>query len=191
DYTTPLLDPMCGSGTLIIEALYMALNIAPGLNRKFAFEKFNNFYQHAWDEMKFTAKAAINKNQQVKIYANDINPSALAQAEENLRHAKLREYVEFTNSDFLALKPPFSTGTIVTNPPYGVRLNELDQLATLYPKIASCLKNNFTGWNCWFFTADLRLPKLFRLKPSCKTPLFNGALDCRFYQFKMVSGSNR
>ncbi|MDQ5921743.1 MAG: rRNA (guanine2445-N2)-methyltransferase [Pseudomonadota bacterium] len=189
----PLLDPMCGSGTIIIEALLMALNIAPGLYRKFAFEKFNNFYQNAWDNMKFAAKQAIRKDPNLKIYANDINPKAIIQATQNLQHAKLREYVEFTNLDFLDVQCPLhsSGGTIITNPPYGVRLNELDELASLYPKIASHLKNNFAGWNCYFFTADLRLPKLFRLKPSRKIPLFNGALDCRFYEFKMVSGSNR
>lgn len=191
DYATPLLDPMCGSGTLVIEAVHMALNIAPGLKRKFAFEKFSNFYQEAWDSMKFAAKQAIKSNQLLEIYASDINPAAIVQTEQNLRHAKLREHVQFTTADFLNISYHNRQGTLLTNPPYGVRLNEQDELAELYPKIASHLKKNFAGWNCYFFTADLRLPKLMRLKPSRKTPLFNGALDCRLFEFKMVSGSNR
>ena len=191
DYTTPLLDPMCGSGTIVIEAVHMALNIAPGLKRTFSFEKFDNFYQKEWDDMKALAKQAIQSEKKLQIYASDINPDAITQTEENLRHAKLREYVEFRTADFLNIKAPASSGTLLCNPPYGVRLNELDDLATLYPKIASHLKNDFPGWNCYFFTTDLRMPKLLRLKPSKKTPLLNGALDCRLFEFKMVRGSNR
>jgi len=80
---------------------------------------------------------------------------------------------------------------LVTNPPYGIRLDELDRLAELYPKIGNNLKKNFSGWNCYFFSGDLRLAKLIRLKPSRKIPLYNGAIECRLFEFKMVSGSNR
>lgn len=191
DYNTPLIDPMCGSGTLAIEAALMALDIAPGLKRSFAFEKMDNFYQKDWDDMKAQAKEKIKKNIKLKIFASDINPDAVSKTEENLRHAKLREHVDFKVVDFLQIIPPNEHGTLVTNPPYGVRLNELDDLAILYPKIASHLKKHFPMWNCYFFTNDLRLPKLMRLKPSKKIPLFNGALDCRLFEFKMVSGSNR
>lgn len=191
DGSTVLLDPMCGSGTLVIEAVHIALNIAPGLKRKFAFEKFSNFYQESWDTMKFEAKQAIKANKKIEVYASDLNPAAIIQTEQNLRHAKLREYVQFNTADFLSLTYYNRKGILLTNPPYGVRLNELDQLADLYPKIASHLKKNFAGWSCYFFTADLRMPKLMRLKPSKKTPLFNGALDCRLFEFKMVEGSNR
>jgi putative N6-adenine-specific DNA methylase len=80
---------------------------------------------------------------------------------------------------------------LVTNPPYGVRIGEQEELATLYPKIGEVLKKNFAGWNAYFLTTDLRLPKLMRLAPSRKTPLYNGALECRLFEFKMVAGSNR
>ena len=191
DYVTPLFDPMCGSGTLIVEATMMALNIAPGLSRKFAFEKLHNFAQSTWDNMKFEAKQAIIKNSNLKIYASDINPKAIINTDKNLQHARLREYVDYKEADFLHSSPPQTTGTLITNPPYGVRLSEQQELVALYPKIATHLKHNFCGWNCYFFTADLSMPKLMRLKPSKKTPLFNGALECRLYEFKMVSGSNR
>ena len=87
--------------------------------------------------------------------------------------------------------PPSKSGILLTNPPYGVRLDELEALARFYPQIATHLKNNFSNWQCFFLTHDLLMPKLMRLKPSKKIPLFNGALDCRFYEFKMVAGQNR
>ena len=80
---------------------------------------------------------------------------------------------------------------MVANPPYGERLSELEELAAFYPPLASALKRNFAGWNCHFLSADLRLPKLMRLTPSKKTPLYNGAIECRLFEFKMVAGSNR
>ena len=191
NYQETLIDPMCGSGTIIIEAIHLALDIAPGLNRKFAFEKFGNFYQKSWDTIKFNAKQAIKKDIPLKIFANDINPQAILNTSENLRHTKLREYVEFSTKNFLDIMPPSKSGILLTNPPYGVRLDELEALARFYPQIATHLKNNFSNWQCFFLTHDLLMPKLMRLKPSKKIPLFNGALDCRFYEFKMVAGQNR
>jgi putative N6-adenine-specific DNA methylase len=80
---------------------------------------------------------------------------------------------------------------MVANPPYGERLGSPEELAAFYPKLGDALKKRFAGWRCYFFTADLRLPKLIRLQPSRRTPLFNGALECRLYEFAMVSGSHR
>ena len=80
---------------------------------------------------------------------------------------------------------------MVANPPYGERLGSADELAAFYPRLGDALKKRFAGWRCYFFTADLRLPKLIRLQPSRRTPLFNGALECRLYEFEMVSGSHR
>lgn len=190
-YDKPLFDPMCGSGTIVIEAVQMALNIAPGLKRTFAFEQFDNFYQKDWDDMKTSAKSAIISDITLDITASDISVESIIQTENNLKHARLREYVKFSCKDILDTPKPPRSGIMLTNPPYGVRLNEPNELGVLYPKIASHLKQNFDNWNCYFFTADLRLPKLMRLKPSKKTPLFNGALDCRLFEFKMVRGSNR
>ena len=80
---------------------------------------------------------------------------------------------------------------MVANPPYGERLSELEELAAFYPQLAAALKRNFAGWACHFLSADLRMPKLMRLTPSKKTPLYNGAIECRLFEFKMVAGSNR
>jgi putative N6-adenine-specific DNA methylase len=80
---------------------------------------------------------------------------------------------------------------LVANPPYGERIGSADELAAFYPKLGDALKKRFAGWNCFFFTADLRMPKLIRLQPSRRTPLWNGSLECRLYEFRIVSGSNR
>lgn len=80
---------------------------------------------------------------------------------------------------------------MVSNPPYAERVFDRDQLAQFYPLLGSALKRRFAGWNCYLISADTRLPKMVRLTPSKKTPLFNGALECRLYEFRMVAGSNR
>ncbi|MDQ5948734.1 MAG: rRNA (guanine2445-N2)-methyltransferase [Pseudomonadota bacterium] len=187
----PFYDPMCGSGTLAIEAICYGLNIAPGLNREFAFEKFIDFDATKFAQMRESAQAAINYDQELQIYASDINRHAVEIAKQNFAQIKLDKYVNFGCGDFLDQVAPAENGVIVTNPPYGVRLDELDNLAQIYPQIATTLKRNFAGWDCFFFTGDLRMPKLMRLKPSRKTPVYNGALECRLFEFKMVSGSNR
>ena len=187
----PFYDPMCGSGTLAIEAICYGLNIAPGLNREFAFEKFIDFDATKFAQMRESAQAAINYDQELQIYASDINRHAVEIAKQNFAQIKLDKYVNFGCGDFLDQVAPAENGVIVTNPPYGVRLDELDNLAQIYPQIATTLKRNFAGWDCFFFTGDLRMPKLMRLKPSRKMPVYNGALECRLFEFKMVSGSNR
>ncbi len=187
----PFYDPMCGSGTLVVEAISYGLNIAPGLNRNFAFEKFIDFKVDDWQQMKENAKSQINLNRKLQVYASDINRTAIEIARQNFQQIKLDQYVDFSYGDFLQKKAPASTGVLVTNPPYGVRLDEQERLALLYPQIGDHLKKNYAGWDCNFFTADLRMPKLIRLKPSRKIPVHNGALECRLFEFKMVSGSNR
>lgn len=188
---SPFYDPMCGSGTLAVEAICYGLNIAPGLNREFAFEKFIDFNEELFNEMKAKAKAAINYDQKLQVFASDINRTALEIAKQNFQQIKLEQYVTFSHGDITTKQAPTHNGVMVTNPPYGVRLDELERLADLYPEIASNLKQNYAGWDCYFFTADLRMPKLMRLKPSRKTPVYNGALECRLFEFKMVRGSNR
>ncbi len=187
----PFYDPMCGSGTLAVEAISYGLNIAPGLNRNFAFENFIDFDSNFYNNIKEQAKQAINKTQKLQIFASDISRKAIEIAKQNFQQIGLDKYVTFSHGDFIYKTAPAANGVLITNPPYGVRMDEQDNLANLYPQIGSTLKKNFSGWDCYFFTGDLRMPKLVRLKPTRKVPLFNGALECRLYEFKMVSGSNR
>jgi putative N6-adenine-specific DNA methylase len=187
----PLLDPMCGSGTFLLEAAMMALNIAPGLNRDFGFEKLKNFESDTWKKIKNEAVKAAKPTTFQKIYGSDMDLRAVRVAKQNLQEANLIEAVQLSHVEFTVLAAPADSGVMVANPPYGVRIGEDEELAELYPKMSNTLKQKFAGWNTYFLTNDLRMPKLMRLSPSKKTPLFNGPLECRLFEIKMVAGSNR
>jgi putative N6-adenine-specific DNA methylase len=187
----PLLDPMCGGGTFLMEAALMARNIPPGLGRRFAFEKLYAFDSSEWRVLCEAGRARHTPKAPLAIYGSDIDGSALKAARANLEAGGLADAVALKQADVLDVKPPAGEGMLVTNPPYGVRLGEEDHLAAFYPRLGDSLKRNFAGWRAYILTADLRLPKLIGLAASRRTPLFNGALECRLFEFKLVSGSMR
>jgi len=187
----PLLDPMCGSGTFLLEACMMALDIAPGSGRSFGFEKLKNFDAAAWQKIRSTVKEKAKPASFQKIYGSDSDLRAVRIAKQNLQAAGLLEAVQLAQADITKAIPPAPEGVLVANPPYGVRIGEDEELAALYPRIGEALKRKFAGWNTYFLTSDMRLPKLMRLSPSKRTPLFNGPLECRLFEIKMVAGSNR
>jgi len=187
----PLLDPMCGSGTFLVEALQIARGIAPGSGRDFAFVKLRNFDEAAWHGIKAAAEVSLAPNRPAAIFGSDLYGDVLKIARMNLEAAGVADGVNLKQANFLELSAPAAQGILVTNPPYGVRLGEQDELAAFYPQVGDVLKRKFAGWRAYVFTADLRLPKLIGLAPSKRTPLYNGALECRLYEFKMVSGAMR
>ena len=184
----PILDPMCGGGTFLLEAAQMALNIAPGIERNFAFEKLKNYDSRSWRTLRDTRRAQQLAVEPLAIYGSDLHGDALEAARENLAAAGLADAVHLTQADILEISAPAERGIMVTNPPYGVRIGEQPELAALYPMLGDLLKKRFAGWNAYIFTADMRLPKLIRLSVSRRIPLFNGALECRLYELKMVAG---
>lgn len=186
-----LLDPMCGGGTFLLEAAQIARRIAPGLGRRFAFEKLNRFQDKPWHALCEASHAQQQPEAPIRIYGSDVNGAVLDAAKANLEAAGLADAVTLKQVSVLDIKPPVEAGIIVMNPPYGIRTGEQDDLAELYPILGDLLKQRFTGWRAYIFTADLRLPKLIRLTPSRRTPLFNGALECRLYEFRLVQGSMR
>src|SRR5574340_236807 len=188
---TPLLDPMCGSGTFLIEAAQMSLNIQPGIARRFAFEKLKNFDATKWNEMREQALAAQLPARPLEIYDSDLYGDALKTAWRNLQEAGLAECVQLKQANILEISAPAERGVLVANLPYGERMGELDELAELYPKLGDALKKRFGGWTAYLFTADKAILKLMRLSPSKRTPLFNGAIECRLLEYKIVAGSNR
>lgn len=188
---TPLLDPMCGSGTFLIEAAQISLNIMPGIGRHFAFEKLKNFDARLWGSMREQAIAAQQPVCELPLYGSDLYGDALKAAHRNLEQAGLRETVDLKQCNVLEASPPAASGVLVANLPYGERMGDEDELAALYPKLGDVLKRRFGGWNAYLFTADLRIAKLMRLTPSRRTPLYNGAIECRLFEYKIVSGSNR
>jgi putative N6-adenine-specific DNA methylase len=186
-----LLDPMCGSGTFLLEAAMISLNIAPGLKRNFGFEKLKNYESDTWKKIKNMALKNAKPVSFQKIYGSDSDLRAARVARQNLSEAGLLEAVQLAQVEFAEAIPPAESGVMVANPPYGVRIGEDEELAALYPKMGEALKRKFAGWNTYFLTNDLRFPKLMRLTPSKRTPLFNGPLECRLFEIKMVAGSNR
>jgi putative N6-adenine-specific DNA methylase len=187
----PLFDPMCGSGTFVLEAALMALHIPPGSKRSFGFERLKNFEGEAWEKIRAAAAAQPVAATTLPIYGSDHDKWAVMDAKKNLENAGLTGVATVQEKDILDITAPAANGVLVMNPPYGERIGETDELAELYPKLGSVLKQRFAGWKVGIFTADTRLPKLMRLKPSRKIPLFNGAIECRLYLFEMVAGSNR
>ena len=187
----PLLDPMCGSGTFLIEAAEMTFNIAPGLRRHFAFEHFKQFDQPQWQQLKDQASSARLPATQIPVYGSDLYGYSLADARINLEAAGLLEAVHLKQASALEISAPQSQGILVTNPPHGVRIGEAGLLAEFYPKLGNVLKNKFMGWNAYIFTADPSLAKTIRLKASRRIPLFNGALECRLLEYKIIAGSMR
>jgi putative N6-adenine-specific DNA methylase len=195
----PLFDPMCGSGTILVEAAQMVQGIPPGARRRFAFEKFRDFDRKAWQDM----KAAIKPNPlplEPTIFGSDISGDMVAMARNNLKSAGILFEVPLKQIEAQQVQPPTSQpGILLTNPPYGERIGvrgdstiPQDEMAVgFYQQLSSTLKQRFAGWTVFLFTADLGLPKLLRLKESRKTPFFNGALECRLFRFDMVAGFNR
>ena len=187
----PLLDPMCGSATILMEAACTALDILPGLGRHFAFEKFKNFDGHAWRQLIQRRTARRKARVSLPIYGSDIDANVLKAAQANLVGAGLENVVSLKRASVLEITAPAKEGIIVSNPPYGVRLGEQQSLAEFYPKLGDVLKQQFAGWRAYFLSADMQLPKLIRLATSKRTPLFNGALDCRLFEYKIIEGGMR
>jgi 23S rRNA (guanine2445-N2)-methyltransferase len=183
------LDPMCGSGTIAIEAALIAADRAPGLARTFGFQKLAWFDGPSWQRMKQAARDRIREAPASPlIHASDIAPQAVAKAESNARAAGVSGFLAIENADFLTLAAPAGHGTLLANPPYGVRLSDQEKIAAMYPLIGDALKQRYAGWTAWFFSADRTLPKWMHLKADSRTPLFNGALDCRLYQYRIIAG---
>ena len=188
---TPLLDPMCGSGTFLLEAALLALNIPPGSKRRFGFEKLRGHQAALWARIQTEARAQQLPPRPLPIYGSDLSNTELQAARRNLAEAGLTDVVRLKQADVLRLAAPDDSGVLVTNPPYGVRLGERTKLADFYPRLGDALKQNFSGWNCYILSADPQLAKLIRLRPSRRMPLFNGALECRLLEYIMAAGAIR
>ncbi len=183
---------MCGSGTLLIEAAMIALNMAPGARRSFAFEKLKNFDARQWDKLRLAAKTNESpRGGALPIYGSDLYGDELKSARANIAAAGLADLIQLKQANVLEISAPAASGVIVTNPPYGVRLADAHDLAEFYPKLGDALKQRFSGWRAYIFTGDAQLPKLIRLAASKRTPLFNGAIECRLLEYKLMAGSMR
>lgn len=179
------MDPMCGSGTLPVEAAMIAQNIPPAKFRKeFAFQKWNDYDQLLWDKI---TEPTPKREFRHTIYASDISSGNLLNAQTNARRALVFNKIKFQKSDFNDLDIPLNKATIVINPPYGERLKEKD-LNGLYKMMGERFKHQYPGNSAWVLSSALESMNSIGLKPSLKMDLFNGALKCRFNKYELFTG---
>ena len=192
-----LLDPMCGSGTLLIEAAMIAADIAPGIARQR--HGFSAWLQHdgtLWESLVTQAEERKNAGLEtldLDIRGYDANPRILEVARKNIENAGLDEHIRVVHKPLDQFgKPTADVGLLITNPPYGARLGELEGLIPLYQKLGAVLQKNFSGWRAAVFTGNLDLARQIDLSPSKQYSLFNGAIDCKLLVFdKMQSKSQQ
>ena len=190
DGSQPFQDPFCGSGTIVIEAAWIAAGRAPGLMRRFGFERLKNFDPETWQTLRRRAQDAI-RAPSAPISGSDSDRRIIQTAKANAVAAEVENFIRFDTLDVLAARPNGEHGILISNPPYGVRLAEVQTLQALYPQLGTWLKQHYAGWLAGMFTGDRDMPKLMRLAPKRKIPLYNGNLDCRLFLLDMVKGSNR
>jgi len=184
DGETPLVDPMCGSGTLAIEAAQIATRTAPGLGREFAFQKWPDFEARSWQALRDEAHR-LRRPAPAAIVGADRDPRALRVAQANAEQTSAAAGIHWVTRSFATLNPPAANGTLVMNPPYGERLQEAGDLAILYKGIGDTLKQRWTGWTAWVLTGNPEMAKQVGLKASRRIPLYNGPLECRLLRYEL------
>lgn len=207
----PFYDPMCGSGTFLIEAAQVALGIAPGGSRSFAFEWLKGMDTKAWQKLKSDAQRArmLASADELQVVGSDISTDMLAITRANWERAGLPGEARTKQVDARFVQPPYDEpGLLLMNPPYGERIavrgqrrapedelprDEVEEAAAnqFASAFATTLKQHFAGWQAWVFTGDLGFPRRLRLKESRRTPLYNGNIECRLFRFDMVRDANR
>ena len=193
----PLLDPFCGSGTITIEAALIASRRAPGLDRRFAFERLAGFDAAAWRDLQAQAAAAVDDSAPALIAGTDISTRVVETARGNARLAGLQSWLDDGRLSFAALDARQAQsiaehGMIVTNPPYGEQsAPKSATVPALMRDFGDRMKESFAGWTAWMLSSDRDLPRQMRLQETRKTVLYNGALECRLFRFEMVAGQYR
>lgn len=190
EVSSVFLDPFCGSGTFLIEALLKASNTAPGLYRqKFGFYTWKGHEPEVFDRAIENCKKdqKLDPAELPKFFGSDLSPEAIAITQRNLERTGLQHLAQLQVSDFETLPPPAATGWMFTNPPYGVRLGETSDLVLLYQKIGSRLKHHYAGWKCGVISSEIKLMQAIALRPSKKFRIQNGGLDASFFLFDLYN----
>lgn len=182
---TPLVDPMCGSGTICIEAAWMALHRPPGLTRKrFGFMGWMDFDIQEWTALRDQARREVRKELTTVIEGSDLRGDAISFARTNARSAGIGHLLRFQVKDIRDWQPPAGPpGTIICNPPYGERLGEERDLRELYRNLGATMKERCAGWRVFVFTGNARLARAIGLEAVSRTSLFNGRIPCQLLQF--------
>ncbi len=178
-----LLDPMCGSGTILIEAALLGRNIAPGLNRSFAAELWPAIPRRHWDEAREAARAAILPAGQMQIQGYDVDPQAIRASRLNAKAAGVGEDISFAQKDVHDVWIDRQYGIVITNPPYGMKLGDYQQMNQIYITLNKMFRKK-KGWSVYVITADKKFPDYFkRARPDRVRKLYNGAIEVRYYQY--------
>ncbi|HEY9694149.1 MAG TPA: class I SAM-dependent RNA methyltransferase [Oculatellaceae cyanobacterium] len=186
DASLPFLDPLCGSGTLPIEAGLKALNIAPGLYRqKFGFLSWSDFDEHIWQELLDEAKNSQKLDLNETISGSDRDDDVLTQARANAERCGIGHKITFTQTDLSQLEAPTDCGILICNPPYGERLGDARELGDLYKMLGDVFKQRFKGWTAFILTGNKELAKKVGLKASRRIPIYNGSLACTLLKYEL------
>lgn len=184
------IDPMCGSGTIPIEAAMIANNIPAGFHRSyFAFKRWNDFDEALWKTIYDSSIGKI-KNDNPEIIGIEISRNVVKKTKENIKSAMVEDVVKVVNADFTEFEPPARKGVVIMNPPYGERMIK-DDIMELYKKIGDTFKKKYAGYDCWLITSNLEAIKQIGLRPSRKITLYNGTLECKFMKFEMYVGTKK
>ncbi|MBR9727482.1 bifunctional 23S rRNA (guanine(2069)-N(7))-methyltransferase RlmK/23S rRNA (guanine(2445)-N(2))-methyltransferase RlmL [Shewanella intestini] len=190
-----LLDPFCGSGTVLIEAALMAADIAPGLQReRFGFENWRSHNKAMWQTIldEAHARASLGKSRcQIKFYGSDIDSRLVALAKRNAENAGVAQFIDFSVANALDVTPPEAQGFLISNPPYGERLGSITELLQLYYQLGDKFKKQFGGWKVAMLCSDVELMSSLKLKADKQMKMFNGALECAFNLYTLHAKSTR
>jgi len=187
----PFHNPMCGSGTLAIEAAMLAANIPPNYKRKsFGFHNWPDYDNNLWLRVYGDAMAGVADFTSVTICANDVSPRALRMTQQNATAAGVDELIDFGSGDFSEFSPEEGNGIVMINPPYGERL-QVDEIERLYSRLGDHLKKAYTGFDAWLITSNQEALRSVGLASSQKITIFNGKLETRFVKFGLYKGSKR
>lgn len=189
DRKSQLIDPFCGSGTILIEAALWACNLPPQLERHhFAFKNFKNFDSALWDSILSAVDMRV-KELPCEIKGSDISDEMVLKARRNLRGLPVGRFIKIVQSDFKDVHGSEEGGMVVTNPPYGERMGE--EINEMYEELGTWMKHQMTGYTCWVLSSNQEAFKVVGLKPSKKVKVFNGDLECSFRQYEIYSGSKK
>jgi putative N6-adenine-specific DNA methylase len=190
DGSQPFLDPMCGSGTIVMEATMIAARMAPNLKRKeFGFMRWNNYDESLWKKIFDEAQAQVRTPPQ-RINGSDMALSAIDVSRHSALDFGLKQYIDFEVAPFSEVLPKGKNGIAIMNPPYDERMKSKD-IVMLYTQIGDQLKQRFSGWNAWVISSNFEALKVISLKPAERHTLFNGSLECRFQKFDLYEGTKK
>ena len=192
DGTDAFVNPMCGSGTLAVEAALLALNRPPGLLRgNYGFMHLAGFDRRLYQAVRRKVRGASRKSFPGRIIASDRDPEAVDAARKNAATAGLTDLIEFHVCDFADTPVPAGGGVVVINPEYGERMGEVRRLAPVYARIGDFLKNRCQGYRGYLFTGNLTLAKRVGLRTRRRIPFFNSRIECRLLEYELYAGSRR